>query len=84
MTLEVLLIWLVVGAVAGWIGSVIVDGGGSGLIADIVIGIAGAFIGGWLLGQLGIHVLTGILGAIFSATIGAVVLLLLVRALRNI
>ncbi len=84
MTLELLVIWLVVGAVAGWIGSVIVDGGGSGLIADIVIGIAGAFIGGWLLGHLGIHVLAGILGAIFSATIGAVVLLLLVRALRNI
>lgn len=72
------------GAVAGWIGSVIVDGGGSGLIADIIIGIAGAFIGRWLLGQLGIHVLAGIVGAIFSATIGAVVLLLLVRALRNI
>lgn len=42
MTLEILLIWLVVGAVAGWIGSVIVDGGGSGLIADIIIGITGA------------------------------------------
>jgi uncharacterized membrane protein YeaQ/YmgE (transglycosylase-associated protein family) len=82
---ETLLIWLLVGAVAGWLAGVIVKGGGFGLIGDIVVGIIGAFIGGWLLPRLGVHLggMSVIVATIVSATIGAVVLLLLLRLIRR-
>jgi uncharacterized membrane protein YeaQ/YmgE (transglycosylase-associated protein family) len=83
MPAETLLIWLVVGAVAGWLAGVIVKGGGFGLLGDIVIGIIGAFIGGWLLPKLGIHIATGLVGIIAAATVGAVVLLLVLRLVRR-
>ncbi|WP_031235347.1 GlsB/YeaQ/YmgE family stress response membrane protein [Asticcacaulis sp. AC402] len=83
MSLETLIIWLVVGAVAGWTAGAIVKGGGFGLIGDIVVGIIGAFVGGWLAGALGIHIGNGILAAIVTATAGAVVLLLVVRLVRR-
>jgi uncharacterized membrane protein YeaQ/YmgE (transglycosylase-associated protein family) len=81
---ETLLVWLVVGAVAGWLASTLVRGGGMGLIGDIVVGILGAFIGGWLLPRLGIHMGIGLVSVVISATIGAVVLLLILRLIRRI
>jgi len=83
MSGEVLLIWIVVGAIAGWLASMIVRGGGMGLIGDIVVGIVGAFIGGWLLPRLGIGLPAGIVGVIIVATIGAIVLLLIIRLVRR-
>jgi uncharacterized membrane protein YeaQ/YmgE (transglycosylase-associated protein family) len=83
MSVESLIIWLVIGAVAGWIAGAIVKGGGFGLIGDIIVGIVGAFIGGWLAGVLGIHIGGGIIATIITATGGAVVLLLLVRLIRR-
>jgi uncharacterized membrane protein YeaQ/YmgE (transglycosylase-associated protein family) len=80
---ETLLVWLVVGALAGWLAGVIVKGGGFGLIGDIVVGILGAFIGGWLFPKLGFVLATGIVGVILTATIGAVLLLLVVRLVRR-
>lgn len=80
---ETILIWLLVGAVAGWLASVIVSGGGMGLLGDIVVGILGAFVGGWLLPRVGIALPAGIVGVIVVATIGAVVLLLIVRLIRR-
>ncbi len=82
--LEVVLIWLLVGAIAGWLAGVIVKGGGFGLVGDIVVGIVGAFVGGWLLPRLGLHLGVGIVSIIVSATIGAVVLLLIIRLIRRI
>jgi uncharacterized membrane protein YeaQ/YmgE (transglycosylase-associated protein family) len=76
---ESLLVILVVGLVAGWLAGQIVRGGGFGLVGDILIGIVGAFIGDWLLPRLGIHLGVGIVAAIIDATIGAVVLLLIIR-----
>ena len=73
-----LLIMLLVGLVAGWLAGKLVAGGGFGLIADIAIGIVGAFIGTWLLPQLGVHIGSGVISAIIVATIGAVILLLIV------
>jgi uncharacterized membrane protein YeaQ/YmgE (transglycosylase-associated protein family) len=78
---ESLLVILFVGIVAGWLAGKIVDGGGFGLIGDLVVGIIGAFIGDWLLPRLDIHLGTGIVSAILNATIGAVILLLIVRAI---
>jgi uncharacterized membrane protein YeaQ/YmgE (transglycosylase-associated protein family) len=83
MSVEMILIWILVGAVAGWLAGMVVRGGGFGLAGDIVIGIIGAFIGGWLLPRLGVSLGAGILGAIVSATIGAVVLLLILRLVRR-
>jgi uncharacterized membrane protein YeaQ/YmgE (transglycosylase-associated protein family) len=81
--METILIWLLVGAVAGWLASVIVKGGGLGLLGDIVVGIIGAFVGSWLLARLGFHLGAGLIGVIASATLGAVLLLLILRLVRR-
>ncbi|MGX6646606.1 GlsB/YeaQ/YmgE family stress response membrane protein [Maricaulaceae bacterium MS644] len=84
MTIETLLIWLLIGAVAGWLAGLIVKGYGLGLLGNIVVGIIGAFVGGWVFGQLGIASGQGIVGSIIGATVGAVIILLLLRLIRRI
>src|SRR5260370_1235548 len=83
MSSESLLVILFVGLIAGWLAGQIVRGTGFGIIGDIVVGILGAFIGSWLLPQLGIHLGTGMISAIVNATIGAILLLFVVRLLRG-
>jgi len=83
MSSETLLLWLIVGAVAGWLAGVIVKGGGFGLVGNIIIGIIGSFIGGWLFNALHIDAGAGIVGEIAGATVGAVVLLFLIRIVRR-
>lgn len=80
MGTESLLVILIVGLVAGWLASVIVRGGGMGLIGDLLVGLVGALIGTWLLPRLHIALGSGILAAIIDATIGAIILLLILRA----
>jgi uncharacterized membrane protein YeaQ/YmgE (transglycosylase-associated protein family) len=78
-----ILTWLIVGLVAGVLAANVV-GGGFGLLGDIVVGIIGAFVGGWLFHQMGWHVpFGGLVGTIFVALIGAIVLLLLLRLFRR-
>ncbi|WP_257165265.1 GlsB/YeaQ/YmgE family stress response membrane protein [Bradyrhizobium sp. SRS-191] len=76
---ESLLVILFVGIVAGWLAGRVMDGGGFGLIGDLVVGLLGAFVGNWLLPRLGIHLGVGLVAAIINAFIGAVVLLLVLR-----
>jgi uncharacterized membrane protein YeaQ/YmgE (transglycosylase-associated protein family) len=83
MAVETLLIWIIVGAIAGWLAGLIVKGYGFGLVGNIILGIVGAFLGGWLFAQLNIVIMPGLIGTIIAATVGAVVLLLLVRVLRR-
>ena len=83
MSNENLLVILVVGLVAGWLAGKIVRGAGFGIIGDLLIGIVGAFIGDCLLPRIGIHLGIGIVAAIINATIGAVLLLLVVRLVRG-
>jgi uncharacterized membrane protein YeaQ/YmgE (transglycosylase-associated protein family) len=83
MEAQGILIWLLIGAVAGWLAGSLVKGGGFGLIGDIVVGIVGAIIGGWLAGVLGIAIGGGLIGSILIATLGAVVLLLIVRMIKR-
>ncbi len=78
-----IIILLLVGLIAGWLASLIVRGGGFGVIGDIIVGILGAFFGTWLLAKLGIVIGGGILAAIINATIGAVVLLFLVKLIKR-
>jgi uncharacterized membrane protein YeaQ/YmgE (transglycosylase-associated protein family) len=75
---ESLIVILVVGLIAGWLAGKIVRGAGFGLIGDIAIGIIGAFIGDWLLPRLGVHLGQGTISLIVNATIGAIVLLLVI------
>ena len=82
--LPFLLVVLAVGAIAGWLAGLIVQGRGFGLFGDIVIGILGAFIGGFVLHALGIFIIGGLLGVIVGATIGAVILLLIIGVLRRV
>ena len=77
------LVFLIVGAIAGWLAGVVVKGGGFGLLGDIVVGIVGGLIAGWLFGHLGIALGGGILGQILSAAIGAIILLLVVRLIKR-
>jgi uncharacterized membrane protein YeaQ/YmgE (transglycosylase-associated protein family) len=79
-----ILAWIVVGRVAGVLASLVMGGTGYGIIGDIVIGIVGAFIGGWLFSTLGIaSPFGGMGGTIFVAFIGAVVLLFILRLIRG-
>ena len=82
MTVEALVIFLLVGAIAGWIAGQVVRGGGFGLVGDIVVGILGAFVAGFLLPGLGLG-LTGIVGSIVYAAIGAIILLVVVRLIKR-
>jgi uncharacterized membrane protein YeaQ/YmgE (transglycosylase-associated protein family) len=83
MGIESLLIFLLVGALAGWLAGIVVRGGGFGLIGDIVVGVIGSFIGGWLFGLLHIARGSGFLGSVIGAFAGAVVLLLVLRLVRR-
>lgn len=73
-----LIIWIIVGAIAGFLAGKVITGHGLGLIWDIVVGILGAFLGGWLAGLAGIAV-TNIVVEIVVAFIGAAILLVLFR-----
>jgi uncharacterized membrane protein YeaQ/YmgE (transglycosylase-associated protein family) len=83
MSGESILVWLVVGAIAGWLAGMVVKGGGFGLIGDIIVGIIGGILAGWLLPQLGIVIGGGIVAAIINAFIGAVVLLIILRLIKR-
>jgi uncharacterized membrane protein YeaQ/YmgE (transglycosylase-associated protein family) len=83
LSTESLLVILLVGLAAGWLAGQIVRGTGFGLVGDMIIGIVGAFIGDWLMPQLGLYLGLGIVGAIVNATIGAIVLLLIIRLVRG-
>lgn len=85
MTLETLLIWIIVGGVAGFLAGVIVKGYGLGLVGNVIVGIVGAFLAGWLLPRLGVGFSAGdpLVTSILYATIGAVVLLLVIGVVRR-
>jgi uncharacterized membrane protein YeaQ/YmgE (transglycosylase-associated protein family) len=74
--------WIIVGLIAGWAAGKIMKGGGYGVAADIILGIVGAVVGGWLLGALGIYA-GGLLGTIVVAIIGAVFLIWLTRLIKK-
>jgi uncharacterized membrane protein YeaQ/YmgE (transglycosylase-associated protein family) len=83
MTIDQLVLWIIVGGIAGLLADVVVRGIGLSLLEAILVGIIGAFLGGWLFGQLGINVGEGVVNTIVAAFVGSVILLFLVRALRR-
>lgn len=74
-----IVITLIIGAVAGWLGSQIFRGSSLGLIGNIIVGILGSFVGYWLLGKLGVSLGTGVLGAILTGAIGDIVILAVIN-----
>jgi uncharacterized membrane protein YeaQ/YmgE (transglycosylase-associated protein family) len=80
---EGIILWLIIGAVAGWLAGKIVEGAGFGLIVDIIVGVVGAFIGGWLAGVLGIDIGGGLIGSLIVAVVGAVILLFALRLIKR-
>ena len=85
MDVQSLIIWLVIGVVAGWLAGVVVTGFGLGLIGNIVVGIVGSFIAGWLLPKIGVKsiVKNAIVDQIIFAFIGAVILLVILGLLSR-
>lgn len=83
MNLEQLIVFLVIGGVAGWLAGIIMKGGGFGMIGSIVVGIVGAVLGGWIFEFLGISIGGEWMGPLVTATVGAVVLLFVIGLIRK-
>ncbi|GAN80132.1 GlsB/YeaQ/YmgE family stress response membrane protein [Acidocella aminolytica] len=76
--------WIILGLVAGWVASNIVDNGGKGPLLDIILGIVGALVGGWIFAALGAVAVTGFnLWSLFVAVVGAVVVLVVYHAIAG-
>jgi uncharacterized membrane protein YeaQ/YmgE (transglycosylase-associated protein family) len=82
MSTQNLILFLVVGLVAGWLAGRIMKGAGFGLVGDLIVGVIGAFIGVWLFGQLGIAG-GGILGLLVASLVGALLLLFVIRLIKR-
>lgn len=77
------IVWfLLIGVAAGWLASQIMKGGGSGLFGDLIMGVIGSILGGFLFGLLGLSA-SGLLGSLITATVGAIVLIAGLRAIRR-
>lgn len=74
--------FLIVGAIAGWLANIIMKGGSAGLLRNLILGVIGAMIGGPLLGMIGIST-WGLAGSIISATVGAIVVIWIVRLISG-
>jgi uncharacterized membrane protein YeaQ/YmgE (transglycosylase-associated protein family) len=76
-----ILVTLIIGAAAGWLGSMIFKGSSLGLLGNIVVGIVGSFVGYWLLGKVGVDLGQGWLGAILTGALGAIIILFIINLL---
>lgn len=86
MDIMAVVVTLIIGAIAGWLAGVVVEGGGFGLLVNILLGIAGAFIATMLFPRLGLGLTLGggVVGAIVTSALGAVVLLLIVNLVQRL
>jgi uncharacterized membrane protein YeaQ/YmgE (transglycosylase-associated protein family) len=80
---QTLIIWLVIGAIAGWLAGQIMTGFGFGLVGNIILGIIGALVAGWLLPRIGLYIGGGIIGDIINALIGAIAVLFVIGLLKR-
>ncbi len=74
--------WFIIGAVAGWLAGTLMRGGGFGFLVNVIVGIAGGVIGGWVFGLLGITT-SGIIGSLITAFVGAVLLLWIISLFKR-
>ena len=78
-----IIIWLVIGGVAGWLAGLLVRGYGFGVVGNIIVGIIGAVLAGWLLPLAGFVLVGGVIAEITNAVIGAVILLVLISLFKK-
>ncbi|MBD8527962.1 GlsB/YeaQ/YmgE family stress response membrane protein [Pseudomarimonas arenosa] len=83
MTLEGFITMALVGLLAGWLAGLVMRGRKRSVLSHLLIGVVGAFLGGWLLPMVGVRITGGFLGAVLEAFLGAVVLLALIGAIRR-
>jgi uncharacterized membrane protein YeaQ/YmgE (transglycosylase-associated protein family) len=83
MSLEQLVVWIIIGGLAGFLADAVVPGVRLGLLEAIVVGILGAFVGGWLFAALGVFPGGGIVGSILTAFVGALILLIIFASTRR-
>src|SRR5213595_2114731 len=83
LTLEGLIWWIIVGLIAGFLASVVMRGGGYGIVGDIIVGIVGAFIGGLVVDLLTPSASYGFWGSVVVAFIGAIILIAILRAVAG-
>lgn len=80
-----IIVWIILGLVAGFIGSKIVNKSGEGFLLDIILGIVGAVVGGWLFSFFGGHGVTGLnIYSLVVAVLGAIVVLVVYHAIRRV
>lgn len=77
------IVWIFIGAIAGWVAGLVVKGSGFGILADILVGIVGAVIGGFLAHSLGIEVSGGLIGSFVVALVGACILVFAIRLIKR-
>lgn len=82
MSAQNLIVFLVIGILAGWLAGKIMKGSGFGLLGDLVVGVVGAFLGGWIFGLLGIAAY-GLIGSLITALVGALILLYIIRLIKR-
>ncbi len=73
------LYFILIGAIAGWLAGTIMKGKGYGILMNIVLGIIGALVGGWMFDVLGIYTGAGLIGSLITATVGAIVVIAISR-----
>lgn len=78
------LIWIIVGAIIGWLAGLLVQGGGFGFLVDALIGIFGSVLAGWLFPRLGIPLGGGLVGSVLASIAGAVIVIVVIRLLRRL
>ncbi|MCA8881392.1 MAG: GlsB/YeaQ/YmgE family stress response membrane protein [Rhodobacteraceae bacterium] len=78
-----LIIAIIIGALAGWLAGIVVRGGGFGLLGNIVLGIVGAVVASYALPAIGLHMGNGFFGSVFSAMIGAIIVLVVIRLVKS-
>ncbi len=78
-----LLWWIIIGAVAGWLAGKLMRGGGFGFLVNVMVGIAGAIIGGWVFNLLGVSTSDGVFGSLITALVGAILLLWIISLFRR-
>jgi uncharacterized membrane protein YeaQ/YmgE (transglycosylase-associated protein family) len=78
-----LIIWLIIGAVAGWLAGQLMAGGGFGLVGNIIVGLIGALVAGWLLPRIGLYIGGNYIADIINAVIGAVIILFVAGLLKR-
>jgi uncharacterized membrane protein YeaQ/YmgE (transglycosylase-associated protein family) len=78
------LIWIVVGAIIGWLAGLLIQGGGFGFFADALIGILGSVVAGWLFPRIGVPLGSGLIGSILASVVGAVIVIVVIRLIRRL